>query len=952
MREELNNLEESSEEKDEDTSPDKKNIWVQSALEKELIDTKDGIKFQNVREKKREVVFTDVETPRRGSRNSFIENRSTRFTEKNIITDKQCNKAQASPEKEDCEKLKQEEEGTWECTNCSATHSTDKIRCGKCNRYREGYSRRNKRAHASSERGEVSKNDDDAEEEDVNTWECTNCSAIHSADKVRCGKCKSYRKRHSQSQEKVSSRERPKRARASPQRYGEQIKVENDEDEGNERNEAARPKRVQTSPVKYNDDDIDEEDEEEEEETWECVNCSAIHSGDKVRCGKCKHYREGGHSPNRRSSSRSAPSKRKSTRTLSHELKVVPKTRKQTIPKGGWVCCEKVYTSDRRRCSVCKKWNSQYKKSNSEWSADMKLPSGIELKNTPEKNLCNVLGCHKRRQVNNDGFCRRHYNFIVLGKDSAFQSPRGRSSVGRTNGSGVKDEKLEEVIVLDDDRSTSSMTKPQDRKSHGFDNNAQNSGSSAFNRHRRQGNVKYDNVERAKRHSPSKIRNSSSRHHKQTASTPPMIDTNDTNLRRSGRAFTPSPKIRHLDYTSDDSVEIVSPSRRGKKRSRSGDEKEKIPTPKKKDSVDDNLRCRFDGCTKYKQSGKDGYCWAHFQRNGISTNNEDNNTGDFKKTDRQRGGDVLSSPSKKKTKVTEVLPILKTETSKNKLNGSDLRVLSSFEHRQANNNTSYDTIKVGDMVKVDGSALARVLKVDSSVGGDTLTYHIMKILGGRDQIVGKTRLSVHQRGNLVQSQPVFGALQRDIKPFRNTYAMMEMTRYKLLSGEDCWICTSCSVIVPSLTMPCGICNMHPSFVPLEMKEFENFVRVQRKKQNYLWLRKQNNVFGDMNPSAHLCKFQGCVQPSQISYDGYCECHVNAADLVREKDRDLTSDYMFYLYEQLEPIILTENDMLNYRHKDKSVGDAGLACKHCHGCRKFPKDSESPRILSVFVFRDL
>ena len=1026
------NLEKSSNGIDDDSSPDNKQIWVQSALEKGFVDTKDGIKLQNdsiekkggLRKRKRAVLYSDVETPSKGSRNRFISNRSTRWTRRGASEDaKDENRgdkvsavelsegAQTSRKRGDGEENKEEEEEveTWTCTHCSAIHSTEKIRCGQCKYYREGFSKRKKRAMTPPKRpdGEeiIEVNDDDKEEvntyrfssrerprrakispqrygqemtndngeEKLETWECTHCSSIHSVGKRRCGKCNHYREGFTQ---------RSRRAQTSPGRDDDEESIEmNDEEE--------------------------EEEEEEEADTWQCTHCSMTHSVDKKRCGKCKHYRNGygpnrdsgstseppkrvqtppqrydqetknenneeeaetwGHSPRRRRKTRSASPKRKSTRTPSHESKVVS-------TKGDWECCETVYTSDRRRCSVCMKWKGG--KINSEGSADMDLPSGIELKTSPQKNRCKVLGCNKRWQMNNDGFCRRHYNLIVLGKETSLQkdgpkveqSPwvcdcgneidwnkrrcmacfasRDRGSAAPKSGSGVKVENAEEVIVLDGNESASDTAQPQDcvSKCKMPGCNAQKSSKGMCRMHHRQSIAKYDSVKRAKRHSSSKIRGSDV--------TPQKGDANDRNLRRSGRAFTPSPKIRHLDYRSDSSIEIVSPSKRGRKRSRSGDEKEKTPTPKKKHIIDEKLRCKFEGCTKFKQPGKKGYCWAHFQRNCISAKREDNGNDDDNKIESSQIVDTIrsSSPSKKKAKVMEVLPLMKTKSPLKKLNSSDSLVFSVSENRQSDK-SSYNTFKEGDMVKIDGLVLARVLKVGSDVGSET--YHIMKILGGREQIVDAKRLSIYRIGTLV-SHSVFDAPRSDIRPFQNTHAMLEMTRYNLLRGQDCWICTSCSVIVPSLTMSCGVCNMHPSFVPLEIKEFEHFVRDQRKKQNHLWLRKKHvsdqALERGIIPSAHLCKFQGCVQPSQISYDGYCECHVNAADLVREKDRTLTNSYMFYLYQQWEPIILTESDLLNTRHKDKNVGDAGLACKHCHDSRKFPKDGELVRIPYVYFQR--
>lgn len=58
-------------------------------------------------------------------------------------------------------------------------------------------------------------------------------------------------------------------------------------------------------------------------------------------------------------------------------------------------------------------------------------------------------------------------------------------------------------------------------------------------------------------------------------------------------------------------------------------------------------------------------------------------------------------------------------------------------------------------------------------------------------------------------------------------ALLERTRYELLNGRDFWICTHCVIAIPSITMPCGKCKRMISFVPLEIGEFEEFVRKQR-----------------------------------------------------------------------------------------------------------------------------
>ena len=60
-------------------------------------------------------------------------------------------------------------------------------------------------------------------------------------------------------------------------------------------------------------------------------------------------------------------------------------------------------------------------------------------------------------------------------------------------------------------------------------------------------------------------------------------------------------------------------------------------------------------------------------------------------------------------------------------------------------------------------------------------------------------------------------------------AMLERTRYELLNGRDFWICAHCAIAIPSLTTPCGNCKRMITFVPLEVSEFEDFVRKQREK---------------------------------------------------------------------------------------------------------------------------
>ena len=140
------------------------------------------------------------------------------------------------------------------------------------------------------------------------------------------------------------------------------------------------------------------------------------------------------------------------------------------------------------------------------------------------------------------------------------------------------------------------------------------------------------------------------------------------------------------------------------------------------------------------------------------------------------------------------------------------------------------------MVTVEpGGCPARVMRVHSNMSKGDRKYDIVNILGGREQGVDEKRLSPCSSDNVFQSLEHHAPISTNTNP-ASKKVMLTLTRYQLLSGQDCWICTACSIVVPSLTMSCGLCQRHPTFVPLEMGEFEEFVRCQRRKRNRLWLR--------------------------------------------------------------------------------------------------------------------
>lgn len=617
-----------------------------------------------------------------------------------------------------------------------------------------------------------------------------------------------------------------------------------------------------------------------------------------------------------------------------------------------WECCGETYSNERKRCTFCKKWNRGKRRADKPENESISLPPGIEL-TTPKKHHCKVRDCKKREQSGNEGFCRRHYNLIVLKMDSQASTPQASKTDEKSaKRGGFKGE----VIEVEDDEQAS-LRGIQSRCSvPGCDKYTHKNCEGVCFKHHRHSLKKYDNVERAGRKSisPRKVMSPSGRRNNSTNCGPPV--SIDQNVSRSGRSLTPT--RRYGDDDGDDgsksSIEVISPTTKRTKCSKV-EQLEEI-SPSKKRKANHSLFCKFEGCTKYKQSGRDGYCCAHSSamkllklqqykdefsdhKNGVNGSTVDNKNQVIVPSTKSEGqlNERVTNLTAGEIKPIETNSSLPSKSpAKKSVKGSESKA-PPFAKQRKSLKGNENIIKEGDMVKVDDGMLARVLKVNSSNDSKIVTYNIMKILGGREEMVDGTRLSVYRSGSLIQCHPVTDSSKRHVQPFKNTHAMLEMTRYNLLSGQDCWICTSCSVIVPSLTMPCGVCNMYISFVPLEMKEFEGFVRGQRKKENHCWLRK-NDINKDDEcgiSMSHLCKFQGCVQPSQISYDGYCEFHFNSVGIVKEKDRALTNDYIYHLYEQMEPIVLTEDDLLNLKNKGKEIGEVGLACKHCKGRRSFP-----------------
>ena len=195
-------------------------------------------------------------------------------------------------------------------------------------------------------------------------------------------------------------------------------------------------------------------------------------------------------------------------------------------------------------------------------------------------------------------------------------------------------------------------------------------------------------------------------------------------------------------------------------------------------------------------------------------------------------------------------------------------------------------------------------------------------------------------------------------------ALLERTRYELLSGNDFWICTSCVIGVPSLLMPCGRCQKNINFVPLTMPEFEDFVRKQRqitrKREEKIqreWSHKLEEVTEEWEErkekevsspqqqngggwTQYPCKALGCKEISAPNCEGFCADHFRtviiveepeAYPVVRPEDKPLISEYFYLTYDQFRPCVLQDWERTS-KQKDNHMGRGhpGIACKHCFG----------------------
>ena len=167
------------------------------------------------------------------------------------------------------------------------------------------------------------------------------------------------------------------------------------------------------------------------------------------------------------------------------------------------------------------------------------------------------------------------------------------------------------------------------------------------------------------------------------------------------------------------------------------------------------------------------------------------------------------------------------------LGGQDLDVeecyvsLSSAKENDAKLEENADDISLSDFVLPSKSHSASAIRPRRRSG-----------LGGNSNSSNATQWRCNQCGDLNSSSQSggnrcvtcqhlqLGNTKDEIESLE--MALLERTRYELLNGHDFWICTTCGIGVPSLTSPCGGCGQMISFVPLEIGEFEQFVRTQKQ----------------------------------------------------------------------------------------------------------------------------
>lgn len=273
------------------------------------------------------------------------------------------------------------------------------------------------------------------------------------------------------------------------------------------------------------------------------------------------------------------------------------------------------------------------------------------------------------------------------------------------------------------------------------------------------------------------------------------------------------------------------------------EEDEVIERPNKRARFYSSQLCRTDGCEKSRQSKCDGFCTAHFREQCKQKTTE------LKKEEKQ--GNARSKKSDKPSGKKGRKSSTSAASSADELKGDE----DNQNGFQEGSKVLVKERKVGSRTKPGG--VGTVTAVYSS-GRGMRKYDVSYALGGEEHAVKEQHLS-HCNSALWEkhtksesesedsdddfsfselelpetSAPTVGAaaprrmLDEDLPlSYLSEEALLERTRYELLNGRDFWICTRCAIAMPSLTSPCGRCRRMISFVPLEVGEFEEFVRKQ------------------------------------------------------------------------------------------------------------------------------
>ncbi|KAL9189806.1 hypothetical protein ACHAXT_009481 [Thalassiosira profunda] len=454
-----------------------------------------------------------------------------------------------------------------------------------------------------------------------------------------------------------------------------------------------------------------------------------------------------------------------------------------------------------------------------------------------------------------------------------------------------------------------------------------------------------------------------------------------------------------------------------KRRKLDDDSPKKSPGKKRGSPKTPKTTCKSPGCEKWPQPGRDGFCVAHFREEKKRIDEENKriheegkkNGGSAKKKKKggrkAKGSDVEGLcqdyfPSRRNFPVGSPVVVRDRMLKRGEyLEGGVARVTKV--QYAADGTAKYDVAYMlgGEESSIDGCHLADGCDLsvtnlegeqddkdddDFSFSGLDKPTPPNKFDGQRELIVNAedlaegpssvgTRWRCGQCGDLNPPNSRCSTC-RNVGDNASELALLERTRYELLNGRDFWICTRCEIEIPSVASPCGGCNRTISFVPLEIEEFEVFVRKQRKlnaekaqkwqhQQQQMqvaaateddWIdheeeqriakQKKKRSFAMLDnyksgPNGKFfCQFAGCLAARHPNCRGFCTEHIGkvsskpaAFPVVKPGDEELVEemrDPLYLIYEQMVSCTYEESD--KQKGHERFVGFPGLCCKHCAG----------------------